>query len=100
MILLTFNIALRTEGVTPVRAFDVAPPLIMIVEWHFVIGRRENHCTCHEILLLCSREFFFCGSAFSNCDVIRRPNELLKLRVGNRSRVHPESIYVNTMHRL
>jgi hypothetical protein len=72
----------------------------MIVKRHFVIGRRENHSTCHEILLRRRWEFFFCGRAFGNCDVVRSPDELLELRVRHWRRIHPESIDVHTMHRL
>ena len=85
---------------TPVRAFHIGPPLIMIVEWNFLIRRREHDCTSYEILLGRSWELLFCWFAFSDGDVIRRLNELLKLRVCDRSRIHPKAIHINTMHRL
>src|SRR5206468_1088069 len=96
--LLAFDVALRPERVAPVRALYVAPPLIMIVERSFLIRRCEDHGPRHEILLRRSWKFLLCWCPFSNCDVIRRPDELLKLRIGHRSRIHPERIYVHTMH--
>src|SRR5438874_2291145 len=49
IIALAFDVALRPERVPPVRAFDVAPPLIVIVERNFAVGRREDYCAGYEI---------------------------------------------------
>src|SRR5215813_5126234 len=46
------------KRVAPVRAFHVAPPLIMIVERNLVIGRREDYRSRHQILLRRSWKFF------------------------------------------
>src|SRR5439155_4814378 len=100
IVLLAFDVALRPKWMTPVRAFHVGPPLIMIVEWNFLIRRREDDCTSYEILLGRSWELLSCWFAFSDGDVIRRLNELPKLRIGHRSRIHQESIYVYTIHLL
>src|SRR5207249_5411146 len=100
IVLLAFDVALRTKWMTPVRSFHVAPPLIVIIERNFLIGRCEDHGPRHKIFLWRSRKLFFCWRAFSNCDVLRRPDELLKLRIGHRSRIYPERIYVHTMHGL
>src|SRR5262249_30764300 len=85
---------------TPVRALHVTPPLIMIVERNFVVSRRENDCTCHEIFLGRSRELLFCWCAFSNGHILRGADEFLELRIGDWRRVDPERIYIYAMHRL
>src|SRR5437660_12831857 len=100
IIALAFDVALRPERVPPVRAFDVAPPLIVIVERNFAVGRREDYCAGYEILLGRSWELLFCWRACGNCDVTRRPDELLKLRIGQGSRIHPKSSDGNNATRL
>src|SRR4029077_20188365 len=75
------------------------PPLIMIGEWNFVIGWRENNSACYKIFSRRSRKFFLGGCAFSNRDVASRLNKLLELPIRHWSRIHPEAVYANAMNR-
>src|SRR5438309_2404938 len=92
MILFPLDIALRSERVTPVSAFDVAPPLIMIGEWNFVIGRRKHHRACDKIFSRRRRKFFLRRRPFRNRDVAGRLNKLLELFIRHRCCVHPKAL--------
>ena len=47
----SLNVAIRSKGIAPIRAFHIAPPLIMVVEWDFVISRRKDDCAGQDLLL-------------------------------------------------
>src|SRR4030095_1807427 len=92
-----FDVAFRSERMTPVCAFDVAPPLIMISEGNFVIGRRENDRARDQILCWRCWEFLLRRRAFGNRHVRCRSYELFELSVGDRGGVHPKSIDAHAM---
>ena len=83
----------------PVRTFDVAPPLIMIVERDLLIGRRENNSACYKVFSRRSRKFFLGGRPFRDRNVAGRLNKLLKLPVRHCRCIHPETIHANAMNR-
>src|SRR5271165_1522410 len=45
IIFFSFHRTIRAGGVSPVCAFDVAPPLKVIIQGNRMIGRSENHST-------------------------------------------------------
>src|SRR5262249_33546791 len=98
IILLTLDVALRPKWVTPVGAFHVAPPLIMIVERDFVIRWRKHNGACHEILLRRSWKLLFRWGPFGNRDVTGRPDKFLELRIRHRGGIHPETVHINAVH--
>src|SRR6266699_1220541 len=67
---LPFYIALRSLRVPPIRAFPVTPPLIMIVERNFVVGRREHDSAGDQVLDWRSGKLFFRWRAFRDRDVV------------------------------
>ena len=44
------EVALRIFGMTPVRAFYIAPPLIIVLELNLALGWREDSRARHQIL--------------------------------------------------
>src|SRR5437667_6197250 len=95
---LPFNVAFRSLRVPPVRAFDVAPPVIMISESDLVISRCEHDAAGDKIFGRRSRKFFFCRRSFRDRHVALRFDEFLELLVCHRRCIHPESIYANAVN--
>ena len=66
---------------SPVGVFDVGPPLKMIVQRNFMIGRRKNDAAGNKVLRGCSGEFLFCRRLLRDRDITGRFDEFFELLV-------------------
>src|SRR5262249_14933382 len=96
--LFPFEVAFRTEWVTPVSTRNVVPPLIVIIERDGVARRREDNGASNQVLRRRAREVLRARLTFSDRDVTGSANKLLKLRIRDVGRIHPEAIDVNTVN--
>src|SRR5581483_12292558 len=96
----SLEITAGSERVTPVRAFHVTPPLIMVGQRNRMIRRREDDRTRHEILGRGSRKLFSARGALRDGDITGGADELRELFIGDFGFIHPEAIDLNAMDRL
>src|SRR5262249_8508968 len=85
--LFPFEVAFRTEWVTPVSTRNVVPPLIVIIERDGVARRREDNGASNQVLRRRAREVLRARLTFSDRDVTGSANKLLKLRIRDVGRI-------------
>src|SRR5262249_52452769 len=88
IIVFALEVAPGPERMAPVCSRDIAPPLQVIVERNWMIGRRKNHGTGNQILRWCAREILGPRRALGHRYVIRRLHERGKFSIGDVSLVY------------
>src|SRR5215469_7292965 len=95
----SFQIADRSFWMSPVRPFDVRPPLQIIVERNLVLRRRENDGARNQVLRRSSRIIFSPRLSLRDRDISGCSDEFGELIIGDVGSVHPEAIDINPMNR-
>src|SRR5690348_12377869 len=87
-----FNRTLRPFGMPPIRAGNIAPPVVVIAEVDASPGFLKDDRRRLEHLRQSSRIIFRFGRTLSDSDVVRRLNKARELIVGYRESVDPEAL--------
>ena len=82
---------------TPVRALHVGPPLEVIVQRHFVVGRRKDNRARDQVLRRRSRKLFFRRRAFRDRHVTSRFHEPFEFLVSHRRLIYPKAVHAHAM---
>src|SRR5262245_43690048 len=93
----TLDVAFGAFRMTPVRAFLITPPYVMVVQGNRSGCRSEHSRTRDEIFG--KRAGVLCGGgcAFGNCYVASCGDEFSKLFVSQFRSIHPEPVDINPM---
>src|SRR6266404_1674447 len=99
MLLLSFDVTLCSLRMPPVGTLEVSPPLKMIVQWDFVIGRGEDDGPRDQIFGWRTGKFFLRRCPLRDRDITGRVDEFLELLVRHHGRIHPEAVDKDTVDR-
>src|SRR5580658_1002914 len=96
---LSLNAGSRAQRVVPVRARNIRPPLIMIIQGDFMVRRRENHRSRDKIFRWRAWKVLRPGFAFRHGDVPGGLHKSRELPIRNVSLIHPEAVNVHAVNR-
>src|SRR5215467_1915843 len=93
------NIGARAVWMAPIRAGNIVPPAVVIVELNWMIRRREHNGAGDQPLRKCLRIVFWPRLALSDCDISRGIHESGELLIRYLGCVHPVAVHINAMPR-